>query len=692
MTRQNPPKALCAAVVLGALLIGSQADAVGTRRFVINTLSGFKDGDLKGVSVTSNGTVQAGWKLGALPITEAPSVWSSAVLNDGSVLLGTGNEGKIFKVVGGRATEWADIEAMAVSAMTLGWNGDVVVGTFPSGKLYRFSPTKAPGTKPTAFVTLPDTEDIWSLAYDAKAKVIYAATGPKGKLFRIDSRGKAEVYFDSEEPHLVSVAVSHDGSVYTGSNGKALLYKLTGPGRATVVYDFDTQDVKAIAIAPAKLGGAVYVVANKYSGSYTGLRPRGYYGSGPRPAGPSSTSTPRAGKGKLMRFAANGVAELMLDDKKTHFVTLVLDDKGQPFLGSGAEGRVYSVDKNHVVKLWADTEERQVGAISLSGKKRFIVSSDPLVFHEIKGRGGADAVWTSKVLDSALRAHYGMLKWRADGRLEFQTRSGNTKKPDKTWSAWSRAMTAAAKVTSPPARYLQIRARFSRDPNAVLYETKLAFVTDNARALLTEVKAGSSSSSSSGSSVPSSGGPLGKPSTKVSVSWKVDNPDKDKLRYRVLYRTEKGKKWFSMLEPDKELTSTSHSWDTAGLPEGWYRIRVDASDELANPPDKVTRHSLVSRSVLVDNTPPRLSKLQLRGLKLTGTATDGVGPIARIEFSRVGSKTWYPVFPNDGVFDQATESFSVDLTKLIPPGRQLVVVRAYDLAKNQIEQTVATAP
>jgi hypothetical protein len=354
----------------------------------------------------------------------------------------------------------------------------------------------------------------------------------------------------------------------------------------------------------------------------------------------------------------------------------------------GEEGKVYSIDENHVTRLEIDTEERQVMGISIQGNNRFVVCSDPVVFHDIKGRGGVDAVWTSKVLDAGLRAHYGKIEWDVDGTLEFQTRTGNTKKPDSTWSPWSAGLVKASKMTSPSNRYLQIRARWSKDPKAVLHEVKVAFVTDNVRALVTNVTAESTSSETGGDNVPKSGDKPSGENSKVSLSWTVENPDSDTLRYRVFYKRAGTDTWFSMLEPNEELTNTSYTWDTEGLPEGRYLVRVDATDELSNPPDKVTKHSNTSRAIIVDNTAPVLGNLVLNGNRLQGTATDQVGPISAIEFSLVGEKTWYPLYPKDNVYDDAEESFDVDVSKQVPAGPHLIVVRAYDQAGNKIERTV----
>ena len=179
--------------------------------------------------------------------------------------------------------------------MAIGVDGDVYAGTFPEGKIFKVDAGQKGGA-PRSSPRCPARRTSGRLAFDAQAKALYAATGPEGKVFRIDQTGKAQVYFKSEDAHLVSVAVGDDGTVYAGSNGKALLYKITGPGRATVLYDFDTDDVKAIVVAPPEKGGAVYAVANKYSETFE-PRPSATR-HGPHPARPAPGAS-RARQGQL---------------------------------------------------------------------------------------------------------------------------------------------------------------------------------------------------------------------------------------------------------------------------------------------------------------------------------------------------------------------------------------------------------
>src|SRR5690606_5726145 len=366
---------------------------------------------------------------------------------------------------------------------------------------------------------------------------------------------KAQVYFDADEEHLTSVAVGN-GKVYVGGGDKAKLYELTGPGRASVLYDFGRTEVRAIVVGKR---GDVYAIANE-------LRvKRSLPTKSGEEAKPSSYSGKASGKGTLYRFDRNGVPEQLLDDKQEHFTSLTLDDAGVPYVGTGGEGKLYTVDQNRNSVLVADVDERQITALLLDGQERFVLASDPLVVRPVRGVGGSDAVWTSAVIDAGLRAHFGRLDWSSEGRVELSTRSGNAEKPDNTWSEWSAGLNQPGDIKSPPARFFQVRARFAQDPKAVLTEVTIPFVTDNLRAVITSVgveSAGSKSLGSPGDNLSASGGPISeRPDSSVEIRWQVDNPDKDELRYYLKYRQEGTQEWFDILEPSHKLTKSSYSWN-----------------------------------------------------------------------------------------------------------------------------------
>src|SRR6202044_2545434 len=108
---------------------------------------------------------------------------------------------------------------------------------------------------------------------------------------------------------------------------------------------------------PADKGGSVYAVSNKYNDAFVAPK-RNKQG----PPSPQPAKAARPGKGLLMRFGRDGVGEQLLEDDESHYGSLALGDDGQPYVGTGAEGRLYTVDATNLERGGAQTKEGQCGA------------------------------------------------------------------------------------------------------------------------------------------------------------------------------------------------------------------------------------------------------------------------------------------------------------------------------------------
>src|ERR1043166_2186139 len=94
--------------------------------------------------------------------TEQTLVWSAVADSKGNVYLGTGHDGKIFKVdSSGKGELFADLMELDVFALAVDRNDVVYAGTSPNGKVYKLPPGSAPQT----FFN-PEAKYIWSLAFD----------------------------------------------------------------------------------------------------------------------------------------------------------------------------------------------------------------------------------------------------------------------------------------------------------------------------------------------------------------------------------------------------------------------------------------------------------------------------------------------------------------------------------------------
>ncbi len=691
--------------------------AVGTRVFDLDTQEKLSGGEQKGTAITSSGDVEAGWSAARTTLTKGTAVWSALPRADGSVLLGVGNEGRVLKVdTNGKETVVAETGALAVTALVEGPGGTVYAATLPDGEIFVIDPNASVGVnpsapnapKPKAWTKLP-SDHVWALVYDKKRNELFAGTGPDGKVYRVDAAGKAQVFYQSEDTQVVSLALSPSGTLYAGTSSKGLLLAINAAGRAEVVQDFDGHEVKAIAFGPSgptpakAVGGkaakptaeipggeVLYAIVNEYANAPEPSKKLGIPTKQPGAAG--DPARPTKGTGQLWKVyglstdGKGGRPEKLWEDKTTHFYSVAAEESPKPgghvaYVGTGNDGRVVGVDDAHGTSILANVDARSIGAIHVApggaAKGTWFAAGDPASFHRVTSIGGPDATWTSKVLDAGIKARWGKLSWRTlGGAVELQTRSGQTSTPDESWSPWSTGLAQPGKVTSPAGRFVQLRARW-KSPGAVLRGISLAFVTDNLRAIVTEVAVPAGAPLPK--DVPSSGAEIPKKSNTIKLTWKVDNPDADSLRYRLWFRKEESTIWRPITKEDEPISATDFTWNTESLAEGWYRVRVEASDEMANPFGEALKHAADSPAFVVDNTPPVIRKIALVNGRLVAEVADGVGPIARLEVQIDGKGPWRPVTSTDGILDEAVEQIDAPLGLV---GSHLVALRAYDDAGN----------
>ncbi len=706
------------------------AKAVGTRTFELDTADKLGGGEQQGTAITSNGEVVAGWSTSRTTLLKGTSVWAG--ISDGAdVLLGVGPDARVLKIdAQGKESVVAEIPtAMAVTSLVKGPGGKIYAGTYPDGEIYLVDPGAAVGTnpsataaqKPKAWSKLP-SDHVWALAYDAKRNELFAGTGPDGKIYRIDAAGKSQLFHTVDDTHVTSLTVGPTGTLYAGTSSKGLLLAISAPGKAAVVMDFAGNYVRSCEFggamsngveapvakpkdpkakppaAPVKAAGAstsadtLYCIVNDYPSLPDASK--GKLPSTKQPGASSDAPKSSKGKGELWKISGlagdgtGGKPEKLYADSSTPFFALATEPApkaGKPvaYIGLANEGKVVAVDETHVSSVVAKAESRQIGAIGVvaGGKGSWFAAGDGGAFHRVTGIGGGDASWTSKTLDAGLKAHWGKLAARADGPLDLETRSGETSVPDETWSAWT-GLAAGGKVASPSGRFVQIKARWKGFPT-VLHGISLAFVTDNLRAIVTEVGVPAKGSLPSG--IPSSGTDVPKKESAIKLTWKVENPDSDALRYRLWFRKEESTVWRALTKDDEPISATEYSWSTEALAEGWYRVRVEASDEVANPINTALKHALDSAPFVVDNTPPVIRKMALNGGKLQAEIADGVGPIVRLEVEIDGKAPWRVITSTDGILDDALETVDVPLGLT---GSHVIGLRAYDAAGNSVTREV----
>ena len=213
-------------------------------------------GEARGVSITDTGVVTLAPNANEVFNTEQAYVWSSAVDSAGNVYLGTGHDGKLFRIgADGKGALLYKAAELDVTALAVGADGSLFAATSPDGKVYRVT---ADGKADVYFD--PADKYIWSLAI-LKDGSLAVGTGDNGKLYRVRTAGakpESSLLIDTNQTHVMSLAVSSQGDLFAGTDPGGLVLRISPDGKAFAVHDASLREIHALAPAP---DGSIYALA-----------------------------------------------------------------------------------------------------------------------------------------------------------------------------------------------------------------------------------------------------------------------------------------------------------------------------------------------------------------------------------------------------------------------------------------------
>jgi hypothetical protein len=232
------------------------------------------------------------------------------------------------------------------------------------------------------------------------------------------------------------------------------------------------------------------------------------------------------------------------------------------------------------------------------------------------------------------------------------------------------------KIASPPGRYLQWRVALEDDAARVRKITSY-YAPQNQPTQVQEATVELASKDSAPTLKDSA-----KPRSPVlKIRWKIENPDGDDTQYTLEARRDGEANWRPISTGKTPLTSTSWEWNTETYPDGWYRVRVTASDAASNSPDRALTSSAQSTLFAIDNTRPAIEGLTVTYPRAQARAADALSAIAEMAFS-IDDGPWQLGATADGLFDDPAEELRIELSPGLPRGTHTLAVRVADAAGN----------
>jgi hypothetical protein len=657
--------ALCAVILCVLHLVAAAATPTF---WTVSTQADFLKGDVEDLSIDSDGRVFLGPSATVVAETAAPFLWSIVAGQDGTLLAGSGNEGKVLKVgKDGKVSTFFDAAELEVHAIAAAPNGGIYAATSPDGRIYQVN---ADGTSRTFFD--PEDKYIWALAV-SKSGEVFAATGDKGVIYRITADGKGSRFYKTSATNVVSLTFARDGSLIAGTESPGRVFRIDSSGKAFVLLDSPYREIRSVR---ATDDGTIYATAvSATQGGGEDRTPDRPPTDASRPpvasvsteitaisvmegpvaggaSAPPSRASRRPARGAIYRIRADGLWDTVWETGEDAPYDLLVEPDGSLIVGTGTEGKIFRVAGNPArATLLTRAAARQVTALLREPSGRLVgVTSNPGKLFALTAAPARRGTYESDVRDAGTVATWGTIRWRANGRpnqVQVFTRSGNTATPDETWSSWSKPYTQSEgeQIASPNARYLQWRAVLSVDSSAgnagspILTSVTAAYLPRNLRPEVNAISvhppgtvfqrpfstgemeiAGFEDNTSDGrqpvqtaatgsgvQSPPTTSAPaLGRRVYQKGLQTFVwKSEDQNDDRLQFdVSYRREGETAWKVLK--RGLWDPIFVWDTTSVPDGTYLIKVSASDAPSNSPGAALVGELESVSFDVDNTPPKV--------------------------------------------------------------------------------------
>ena len=704
-----------ATAILGTLAMAATLMASGPTTWTISTQADFLKGQALGVSVDEVGRVISGPEITLLTDAASPQVWSLAAGNDDSWVAGTGGDGRVIRGRNGQVATLLDTAEPNIYAVATAPDGRVFAASGPDGKVYAITPGGA-----STVLFDPAEKYIWALLVDRQGR-LWVGAGTPAVVYRVETDGTSKAIYKPTASHVVSLALDGAGRVLAGTEGPGRLYRFDANDRPTALLDSGLAELRAITTSTDGTIFAAVLAGEGAAPEGTGaIASLGASTAATSPAG-ATTSTR---KSVIFRLSPNSVPEPLWETADVIY-DISAGEAGSVLAATGPDGHLFSIRPNGSDVLINGVDAKQVTRIANSGTRFLLASANPGRVHAMSRTLAASGTFISPARDAKVTAVWGSIRWESTGGVAVYTRTGNTDRPDDSWSDWvgPYATATGSAITSPAGRYLQWKAVFTPGASAsssagssaapaTLTSVSVGYLPANMRPVVTSITvhpAGSVFQKPFGEDGAIAGmddadvqarraqqgeGPAPAPALGrrmfqkglQTLSWRAEDADNDRLIYTLSYRREGEAEWHTLREGMVDALTV---WDTTTVPDGRYSLRVSASDAPANVAGRALAGERESPAFDIDNTSPVIMIDPPRPAapnRLTFVVRDAQTSIDRVEYA-IGGAPYQPLSPVDGVADSREEKYELTL----PPGTPLsrVMIRATDVMQNTATQAAA---
>jgi hypothetical protein len=240
-------------LLVGFLLINlsgsefvSLAFAEGTRTWEQSKFDELTKGTATGVAIRSADGLELAPTFKSLYATPSTYIWAVAADDAGNVYVAAGAPARVYRITSdGKATIIFEPKELQVQALQTGPGGVIYAATAPDGKVYKLehkAGAKASDSHQRAASNKEDSEKDKDKDKDDKDK---DAAKPA-----VDSSWNSSVYFEPGTKYIWGLALDKSGNLFVATGDHGEIYRVTPKGEHSVFFKSDETHIRVLAFDP----------------------------------------------------------------------------------------------------------------------------------------------------------------------------------------------------------------------------------------------------------------------------------------------------------------------------------------------------------------------------------------------------------------------------------------------------------
>jgi hypothetical protein len=600
----------------------------------------------------------------------------------GRLLAGiSGDKCRLCRFEGTRSeTIFEPNDAKYIFAITVDDGGDIYLGTGPEGKVYKLNSFG----KDAQVVYDSRDKNILSLA-SGRDGFIYAGSDSRGVVYKIDPRAKqATVLYDCDQPEITALLFAAEGDLHAAAtSAKIVQIQMDFAAQMPMGGRPEPQLSSDEARAPDRSeGGRKLKIAN----TKEPIDPM----AAQKPVGPPKGARPGEAS-YIYKISKDGFVTDVFSENVVLFCLAEQDKK--LLAGTGNSGQLFSVDpaleENAII--YEDGKASQITVIAVSGEDVYVGTANPAKLMKLGKKFAAEGTYTSDLIDAGQPATWGKLQIEADipdgCKIKAASRSGNVKDVnDPTFSGW----TEPAEVTEP----VQLGCPLGR-----FCQYKLVLQSANGRTspLIRAIAVASTVPNLAPKVEVVTASRIEAPGKTgvFKIAYKARDENADKLIYKIEFRKIGRTSWIELKD---QLEADNFEWDGKTVEDGRYEVRVTASDQRSNTSTSKLTAARISDPVVIDNTGPVIKEIKMTSVSKNGEpnrvldfkVSDEFSVIGQLEYTIDSNADWIATVPNDLVYDTTDESFTIEVNakEKLTKGDHIVTIKVTDAVGNTTYKTL----